>query len=634
MIVAALFRSDYGKPLFWGEKAVAALFMVLTAVVYLGVGLLGGRFSLPMFLAYFTFGVIMVRVVSPLTDRNIAQLIFLSVGLVLANCILTNHIVFALILPVYLFLLMGTLMSFHLAKSGVDWRALKARGSIEDRSGPGSGGILKYMVVVLILTVVVFLLMPRPFPVIPGLRAAMAGGGGLAELAPQISYRDMASMAGSNRIAFMARFEKGSPPAPTYWRGRVLARTDGMSWSSSGSSMHTTRWIRPEPSETLVYRILPYRLRSRILYVCGVPVTALGRRKRQLLITREGEVIIDTPFLFSNSYKVKAVTRPIPEASRFDPINLDAAGITPRISELALKWTRGATTRRGKAEAILERLRRSYEYELVNPPVPRNAHPLEQFLFNTRTGNCEYFAGSMALMLRAVDVPSRVVEGFLGKETTSVPNEFIVRFSRAHAWVEALLEDSHWTTLDPTPAGRASYHNEYWNRLTDLYDELEYRWIDTVVNFDRSDQLKLLKAFSRLLSGATSSPFSPPPHAAAYLMVTLVAAALAVVTVIGFRRYVRNRGEPSTIYLATMRDMVRKGALDRIHPWHEENVDRILNRAPYARESLSRFMSAYLKERFGNPGSASGADLRKARRELNQDVVLFKHGRARHEGRR
>ena len=139
LVIVALFRPDFSRPFFFSEGVITVLFLLYVPLFSLGILIFYGSLSLPLFVVYFTFGTIMARVLSPLTDRNIAQLIFLSIGLILINCILTNHLIFGLVLPFYLFALMGT--CFHSISPGTrpprmkHWRPQAAADS-------GTNGIL------------------------------------------------------------------------------------------------------------------------------------------------------------------------------------------------------------------------------------------------------------------------------------------------------------------------------------------------------------------------------------------------------------------------------------------------------------------------------------------------------------
>lgn len=104
-----------------------------------------------------------------------------------------------------------------------------------------------------------------------------------------------------------------------------------------------------------------------------------------------------------------------------------------------------------------------FNYSLTLGTIDRSVDPVEDFLFNTKTGHCEYFASACALMLQAVDVPARIVNGYKGSSLNTVSKRHEVKQKQAHAWLEAYV-DFEWETLDPTPATR----NEITNQTSQL----------------------------------------------------------------------------------------------------------------------------------------------------------------------
>ena len=86
------------------------------------------------------------------------------------------------------------------------------------------------------------------------------------------------------------------------------------------------------------------------------------------------------------------------------------------------------------------------------PTFPTHTYPLRSFLFEDEAGYCQQFAGSMALMLRMVGIPARVVSGFAPGNLDSEQGVYEVRDLDAHAWVEVYLRRIGWVTFDPTPA--------------------------------------------------------------------------------------------------------------------------------------------------------------------------------------
>ncbi|MFH1117342.1 MAG: transglutaminaseTgpA domain-containing protein [Pseudomonadota bacterium] len=620
VVMSALLRSDYGRPYIWPERTTLAVFVAYVVLFCAGVILLHGRLTLPKFMVYFTFGIVMVRVLSPLTDRNISQLIALSPGLILINCILTNHIVFGLVLPVYFFVLMGTLLLFHLARNAPPSGESIELPRAERFTGTWYGRLTVYTLWMLAFTAVIFVFVPRPFFVIPGLRTAMAHAGGLAELEKRITYRDMTGMAGRNRIAFKVKIVQGKLPDAPYWRGRVLEKYEDGTWTSSEQLRGMGRIVRADPDSTLDFRFVPYRLQSKIVYVSGLPVEALGRRDQPLYITSAAEVIVDSPFLFADSYFVSTVDRPIPSSFRRNPSYLDRTGVTPRVEKLALDWTGRHSSPRDKASAVIRRLRSGFRYALAPPVAPEGTHPLEFFLFESKTGNCEQFSGALCLMLRAVGIPSRVVEGFSGVEPTDVPDEYIVRFARAHAWVEALVNDKYWTSLDAVPAVGEGAHSRVWRFLVDVYDALEYQWIKQVVYFDRSDQANAMRALRKLMSGDLSPLKRLTAKIGPAAVPTLVAAGLLLAGLLARYALRQRKKDWSAVYVKTMKQLVSAGILTTVHPWHERNTAEIMERCPGSSEAVLRFMTTYLKGRFGFGKDVSQDDLERAGRDLLHSI--------------
>jgi hypothetical protein len=78
--------------------------------------------------------------------------------------------------------------------------------------------------------------------------------------------------------------------------------------------------------------------------------------------------------------------------------------------------------------------------------------PVDAFLFETRRGFCEHYAGSFALLMRLAGIPARVVVGYQGGERNPRADHWVIRQSDAHAWTEVWLPDRGWRRVDPTSA--------------------------------------------------------------------------------------------------------------------------------------------------------------------------------------
>jgi len=118
--------------------------------------------------------------------------------------------------------------------------------------------------------------------------------------------------------------------------------------------------------------------------------------------------------------------------------------------------------------------------------LPKGDNPVEDFLFKKKSGNCEYFATTMALMLRIKGIPSRVVGGFKGGTYNSFGNYYIVRASDAHLWVEAWI-NGQWIRFDPS--GKIPRPVE-----PVIFHLIDYLWNSIVVDYDVRAQMKLAKS--------------------------------------------------------------------------------------------------------------------------------------------
>jgi transglutaminase-like putative cysteine protease len=196
-------------------------------------------------------------------------------------------------------------------------------------------------------------------------------------------------------------------------------------------------------------------------------------------------------------------------------------GFDPRIRRLAQDVTRSAKTNYDRALAIQNYLKTELHYTLDL----KNAgpDPLAAFLFETKEGHCEYFATAMAMMLRSIGIPARIVNGFQMGEYNSLNDLYTVRESDAHSWVEVyfphgevaaalsanavaqgvstltpregnLRGKGNWVEFDPTPSAGINDYSQGGLRasIRKYMDAMEVFWLDYVVTLDRDEQASLM----------------------------------------------------------------------------------------------------------------------------------------------
>ena len=181
---------------------------------------------------------------------------------------------------------------------------------------------------------------------------------------------------------------------------------------------------------------------------------------------------------------------------------MDENGITPEIAELAAGVLGGGEAIE-RVQRLESYLRDNYEYSL-DMGSEATDRPVERFLFERRAGHCEYFVSAMVLMLRSQGIPARVVTGYLGADYNRLQGYYMVRYSNAHAWVEAYLPSRGWAVFDPTPAdGRPLSGTTGWTTFaTEAWDSLVFRWDRYVLTYGFGDQVGVFIRFREILQSA------------------------------------------------------------------------------------------------------------------------------------
>lgn len=306
--------------------------------------------------------------------------------------------------------------------------------------------------------------------------------------------------------------------------------------------------------------------------------------------------------------------------------------LDPRIPELAKQITGSEFSPYRRALAVERYLTTHYGYTLQLPSqLP--ADPLADFLFHRRRGHCEYFASSMAVLLRTVGIPSRIITGFRGAQFNQLNSNYIVRARDAHSWVEAYIPGAGWTAFDPTPASDASSEN-IWSRSQLYLDAASEFWREWIVNYDAGHQQALTLAgvrqtrhgiaefrrwaahqYHRMLQSARSvhraATHDPQrllrPSLILLALVLLIASPFAALRLRSLWRAASPRSSPRSasaiLYLRMTRRLARRGYPRSPAQTPSEFAASIAE--PPLREAVLRFSAAYEHARFGGSSSAA-----------------------------
>lgn len=306
------------------------------------------------------------------------------------------------------------------------------------------------------LALILFLLFPRVQGGIWGRGHINLARTGFAD---SISFGDVAELATSSEVAFRVEFDDAVPPQDRlYWRGVVLWGFDGRTWTRGmdrrGGSPEYARARQPvrytvtlEPhNEHWIFALdLPVRTDLRHAWLLSDHSSYRWRPVTGRIIYR-GTSDLDG----AAPDRERRVTGP--------GLQLPETG-NPRARSLAADLFGQAGSAEAYVQAVLAYFRDQPFYYTLQPPPLRpvfgegsagDANLIDRFLFESRRGFCEHFAGSFAFLMRAAGVPARVVAGYQGGERNQFGGYLVVRQSDAHAWCEVWLAGTGWVRVDPT----------------------------------------------------------------------------------------------------------------------------------------------------------------------------------------
>ena len=357
-----------------------------------------------------------------------------------------------------------------------------------------------------------FLIAPRS-----GAAALTRSGGGLSNFigfSENVTLGQIGTLKQDNGLVMRVRIEEGAPPRGLRWRGVALDDFTGNAWRKSPDAR------RPDPSVTEragFYQLgtteALHRLTTQTVFLEPLESPVLFAAPRVValqgdlpFIRVDAEGSIQSRRHESERIMYKAISdtdEPPAEQLRRDmraysssyqryvqlPETLD-----PRIVTLARRMIieANARNRYDAAKAIEWQLQRDYGYTLELKA--SGPDPLADFLFNVKTGHCEYFSTAMAVMLRTHGIAARVVNGFLPGEYNETAGAYTVRQSDAHSWVEVYFPETRsWVTFDPTPsAGRVEpVHTGLAAQLHKYAEAFELLWFQYVVGYDKQEQRSL-----------------------------------------------------------------------------------------------------------------------------------------------
>ncbi len=271
------------------------------------------------------------------------------------------------------------------------------------------------------------------------------------------------------------------------FRGRTLASAGGRGWSVQREGKAIFPVSKAPKSRAFDFTVYPMNL--SVLFSPGT-FDAVEGSAAPLSFDHTDSAYFAQPHSAGARYRVSAGPGKRLSDSMLDyerllrerylqlPRNLDR-----RIPAMARDWA-GAAEQGEKAETVVELLRRRYDYSTFSSA---KRHSLEEFLFDTRSGNCEYFASAAAILLRTLGIPTRLVTGFAASDWNEFGGFWDIRQSDAHAWIEAYLPPRGWIAFDPTPPSE-TLRSTLIGRWRRYVEAMEGRWYRHVIGYDQYTQ--------------------------------------------------------------------------------------------------------------------------------------------------
>jgi protein-glutamine gamma-glutamyltransferase len=369
---------------------------------------------------------------------------------------------------------------------------------------------------------VMFMLFPRVAPLwgLPG--DAMSGRSGLSGT---MQVGTMASLALDDTVAMRVRFDSPRPSqSELYFRGPVLSTFDGREWRPLRSRLPQRYQLAADlqtSGDAVRYQItLAANNRPWLLTLDATPdkPEIVGYTP---VMAPDLQWQTDQPMADLVRYRATSYTE-----FRHGPQNLAVGlqdyvelppGYNPRTLQLAADMRRSPELAQAKTpelvEAVMQRLRTGgYEYTLE--PGVFGPNSADEFWFDRKAGFCEHIASSFVLLMRALDVPARIVTGYQGGDLNSVDGQWTVRQSDAHAWTEVWIAGQGWVRVDPTSAvapGRTGTLMRLRPRpnvftqaidtvspalsinLRALWEAANNNWNQWVLNYSQAKQMNLLR---------------------------------------------------------------------------------------------------------------------------------------------
>jgi len=363
--------------------------------------------------------------------RDVTVIVYLSCFIIITNFFYSQSIPTALFMLFTLLVIMATWVHMQTGTLAL-WPRLRIAGILLLQAIP--------------LSLIIFVLFPRVQGPLWGLPQDAYASSGLSDtMAPGT----MSKLSLSDAVAFRVTFNDKVPSRDQlYWRGPVLWDYDGTTWKR-GRNATLQRPVLTDASLPVDYTVTLEPHNKPWLFALDMP----SKLSIPADLAPDFQLLSRTPVNARTRYSATSLLSYRANLNE-PPQQLQRAltlprGYNPQAIRLAAEWrTRSDNDISLVRTALGYFSQNGFEYTLEPPLLGLNS--VDDFLFSSRKGFCEHYAGSFVFLMRAAGIPARVVTGYQGGEFNELGGYFILRQSDAHAWAEVWLQDSGWVRIDPT----------------------------------------------------------------------------------------------------------------------------------------------------------------------------------------
>ncbi|MCA3158523.1 MAG: DUF3488 domain-containing transglutaminase family protein [Burkholderiales bacterium] len=494
--------------------------------------------------------------------------------------------------------------------------------------------VLRMYMFALPMAIAAFVLFPRFGP----LWGSADGTYGTTGMSDTMTPGSISRLVESNAIAFRVKFEDQiPPPALRYWRVMVLGQYDGRTWRERVKSAETISL--PDNNQVVSYTITLESHAQTWLPILDLPATMpqlVSATENQQIRMAQGSFYLDRllreRIQIQGQSHLSALLSIQETRLSLQPWLELPAPFNPRTLNFALELRQRypSDSDAQLAQRILQIFRdQPFRYTLTPPPL--GPHSADDFLFNTRAGFCEHYSSAFVILMRALDIPARVVVGYQGGELNRIDNYLEVRQRDAHAWSEIWLQGRGWVRVDPTAAvaperverganvalppvtGAAGLGQlmgiapgqpmfNIWRELRQYRDAVNNAWNQWVISYHREGQSDLFKRIG----------FEEPNWRDMMLsLLALVAAISLTMAWVLFRR--REKPDPFLyLYSDFEHKLSRVGLIREAHEGPEQFQRRVLKLLKEPdRQRAQHIFGAWIAARYQNQSKMTYSQLKK-----------------------